>query len=35
MKCLILFSRKGKKNIISMSSAEFVYGMVSVKHMSR
>ena len=32
MKCLILFSRKNKKNIISLSSAEFANSAVSVKH---
>ena len=31
MKCQILFSRKNKKNIISLSSAEFVHSMVNVK----
>ena len=30
MKCQILFSRKNKKNIISLSSAEFARSMVSV-----
>ena len=30
MKCHILFSRKSKKNIVSLSSAEFAHGMVSV-----
>ena len=30
MKCQILFSRKNKKNIISLSSAEIIHGMVSV-----
>ena len=31
MKCQILFSGKNKKNIISLSSAEFAHSMVSVK----
>ena len=31
MKYQILFSTKNKKNIISLSSAEFVHSMVSVK----
>ena len=31
MKCQILFSRKNKKNMISLSSAEFAHSMVSVK----
>ena len=31
MKCQILFSRKNKKNIISLSSAEFAHSMVNVK----
>ena len=30
MKCQILFSRKNKKNIISLSSAKFAHSMVSV-----
>ena len=30
MKCRILFSRKSKKNIISLSSAESAHSMVSV-----
>ena len=30
MKCQILFSRKNKKNIISLSSAEIIHDMVSV-----
>ena len=31
MKCQILFPRENKKNIISVSSAEFAHSMVSVK----
>ena len=31
MKCQILFSRKIKKNIISLSSAEFAHSMERVK----
>ena len=31
MKCWILFSQKSKKNIISLSSAEFANVMVNVK----
>ena len=31
MKCQILFSRKTKKNIISLFSAEFAHSMVNVK----
>ena len=31
MKCQILFSRKNKKKIISLSSDEFAYSMVSVE----
>ena len=31
MKCQILFSRKNKKNIISLWSAEFAHSIVSVK----
>ena len=30
MKCQILFSRKNKKNIISLSSAEFAHSIESV-----
>ena len=30
LKCQILFSRKNKENIISVSSAEFPHSMVSV-----
>ena len=30
MKCQILFSRKNKKSIISLSSAEFAHSMISV-----
>ena len=30
MRCQILFSRKNKKNIISLSSAESAHGMVSI-----
>ena len=32
MKCQILFSRKNKTNISSLSSAEFAHNMVSVKY---
>ena len=31
MKCQIIFSRKNKKNIISLSSAEFVHSRVRIK----
>ena len=31
MKCQILFSRKNKKNIISLSYAEFAHHMASIK----
>ena len=31
MKCQILFSGENKKNIISLSSAEFAHCMVNVK----
>ena len=31
MKCLILLSRKNKKNIINLSSAESAHSVVSVK----
>ena len=31
MRCQILFAGKNKKNIISLSSAEFAHNMVSVK----
>ena len=31
MKCQILFSRKNMKNVISLSSAEFVHSMVNAK----
>ena len=31
MKCQILFSRKNKKNIISLSSAESASSLISVK----
>ena len=31
MKCQILFSRKNKKSIISLLSAEFAHSVVSVK----
>ena len=31
MKCQILFSRKNKKNIISLLSAQFAHNMVSFK----
>ena len=31
MMCQIILSRKNKKNIISLTSAEFAYSMVSVK----
>ena len=31
MKCQILFSRKNKKNIISLSSAESAHSVVSAK----
>ena len=31
MSCQILFSRKNKKNMISLSSAEFAHSMVSDK----
>ena len=30
MKCQFLFSRKIKKNIVSLWSAEFAYSMVSI-----
>ena len=30
MKCQILFSRKNKKNDISLSSAEFAHSLVSI-----
>ena len=30
MKCQILFSRKSKKNVVSLSSAEFPHSIVSV-----
>ena len=30
MKCQILFSRKSKKNIISLSPAEFAHSMIGV-----
>ena len=30
MKCQILFSKKNKKNIISLSSAEIIHDMISV-----
>ena len=32
MNCQILFSRKNKKSIISLSSAEFAHSMVSVNN---
>ena len=32
MKCHILFSKKNKKNIISLSSAEFAHSMVSASN---
>ena len=31
MKCEILFSRKNKKSIITLSSAEFAHSIVNVK----
>ena len=34
MKCQVLFSRKNKKNITSLSSAEFAHSMVSVNNKS-
>ena len=34
MKCQILLTRKKKKNIISLPSAEFADSMVSVKRIS-
>ena len=35
MKCQILFSGKNKKNIISLSSAEFAHSIATVKTSSR
>ena len=35
MKCQILFSRKYKKNIINLSSAECAYSMVNANNLER
>ena len=32
MKCQILFSKKNKKDVISLSSAEYAHNVISVKH---
>ena len=32
MKCQILFSKKNKKDVISLSSVEYAHNVISVKH---